>query len=312
MSTGLGSASYYRMKTIVAKYPDLPLVLLLLAVTAFLFWPASWWIAQQTVAHEQLRQSLFLLVFAAIVLWLDHRPSLRPVIRVSRRSIHLLTAAFLLMGAGLLFPLPFIPLAALAIGLGAFVHILFGDRGFTLTLPWVVGFGAFLLFVLFFHLVDWPLREIAGVCSAQLLALFGNEVELKAVAQPRGMLLLAVNERLYEVAAECNGFGLISTSAILALLLVVPRKLPLFWKGSAILLACAIGFAFNLLRILGIIALAPLVPNHYDLMHETVGLIALFGGLAFLWWFLAGQGPRIEPSPSVASAPPSPNSEQGT
>ena len=33
-----------------------------------------------------------------------------------------------------------------------------------------------------------------------------------------------------------------------------------------------------------LIALAPLVGDHYHLMHEAVGITAFFGGLGFLWW----------------------------
>ncbi len=282
------------MKSLHARYPDYPVVLLLLAATAALFWPASWWIAQQTLAHEQLRQSFFLLIFAAVVLWVDHRTILTPLIEVSRVNIVLLTGAFLLMGVGILFPVPYFPLAALALALAAFVHVLFGDQGLKLTLPWIAGFAAFLIFVFVFHLFDWPLRKLAGLQSAQILSLLGNDVELGAVSQPRGMLLLSVNERLYEVAGECNGFGLISTSAVLALLLVVSRPLPLFWKTVAVVLAFVSGIFFNLLRILGIVTFAPYFPDHYDLMHEVIGLAALFGGLGFVWWFLAGTGKKRE------------------
>jgi exosortase/archaeosortase family protein len=273
----------------IQKYPDIPAVLLLLAATGVLFWPASWWIAQQTLAHEQLRQSLFLLGFAAVVMWLDHRRTLRPVIEVSRPGLLMLLVAFLLMGAGLLFPYPFLPLLALALALGAFVHVLFGNQGFSLSLPWMVGFATFLLFVLFFHFLDWPLREMAGLHSAQILVLFGQEVELRTLPQPGGLLLLSVNQHLFEVAAECNGFGLISTSAILSLLLVLSRPMPLFWKLSYVGVGIFIGFSFNILRILGIVTLAPFLPDHYDLMHEIVGLVALFGGLALLWWIVAGR-----------------------
>lgn len=277
------------MKLLHAKYPDLPYVLLLLGATAALFWPASWWIAQQTLANEQLRQSFLLLLFAAVVLWVEHRQTLTPLLEVSRRGIVLLAGAFLLMGAGLLFPVPYFPLAALALALVAFVHVLFGDRGLKLTLPWIAGFAAFLIFVFVFHLLDWPLRRMAGLQAAKVLALLGNEVQLGEVSQPRGMLVLSVNERLYEVAGECNGFGLISTSAVLALILLVSRPLPVWWKAVGVLLAFVSGFIFNLLRILGIVTFAPYFPDHYGFLHETIGLIALFGGLGFVWWLLAGK-----------------------
>lgn len=280
------------MQSLRAKFPDLPVVLLLFAATVALFWPASWWIAQQTLAHEQLRQSFFLLLFAAIVLGVDHRQTLIPRLEVTRGSILLLAAAFLLMGAGIFFPVPSLALAALALALAAFVHVLFGDRGLKLTLPWLAAFAGFLLFVFVFHLLDWPLRRLAGLEAARILALFGNDVQLGEVAARGGMLLLSVNERLYEVAGECNGFGLMSASSVLALLLVVSRPLPLWWKFLAVLLAFVAGFLFNLLRILGIVTLAPYFPDHYGFLHETLGLIALFGGLGFVWWLLAGGGKK--------------------
>lgn len=277
------------MKFLTARYPDLPYVLLLIGATAAVFWPASWWIAQQTLAHDQLRQSFLLLIFAAVVLWVDQWRALTPRIEVSRPGLLLLTGAFLLMAGGLLFPVAYLPLAALALALAAFVHVLFGDRGLSLTWPWIAGFAGFLLFVFVFHLFDWPLRRMAGLHAAQILTLLGNEVQLGEVSQPRGMLLLSVNKRIYEVAGECNGFGLISSSAVLALLLVVSRPLPVWWKTAAIGLAFASGFVFNLLRILGIVTFAPFFPDHYDILHEVLGLAALFGGLAFVWWLLAGK-----------------------
>jgi len=288
------------MKSLLQRFPDLPIALLLFGVTAALFWPATWWIAQQTVAHEQLRQSFFLLLFAAVILWIDHRKSLHLSVQVSRRAVTLLAVAFVLMGTALFYPLPLVPLVALAVALAAFTHIAFGDGGFRTTLPWVAGFGGFLVFVVLFQLADWPLRTLAGSQAAQLLALFGNEVELRGILQPSGMLLLTVNRRMYEVATECNGFGLMSTAAILALLLVFSRPLPVGWKCVAVVLALAVGFAFNILRILGIVALAPYFPAHYDFIHEVIGLAALFGGLGFVWWLLGGPK-KVTPS---AGCPP--------
>jgi exosortase/archaeosortase family protein len=282
------------MKSLVNRFPDLPLALLLLGVTAAVFWPASWWIAQQTFAHEQLRQSFFLLAFAAVILWIDHRKSLRPLVAVSRRAIELLGAAFVLLALALFIHVPYLPLLALALALAAFVHILFGEKGFSVSLPWIAGFGGFLAFVLLFHFADWPLRQLAGSQAGQVLALMGNQVELGRVFHPSGLLLMSVNGRMYEVATECNGFGLVSTSVILALLLTFSRRMAIGWKMVAVVLAFVAGFAFNILRIVGIVTLAPYFPAHYDLIHEVIGLSALFGGLAFLWWLLGG-GTEKEP-----------------
>lgn len=276
----------------------------LLAVTAVLFWPATLWVAAQTVAHEQLRQSFYLLLFAAAVLWMEHRQALRPVFLLSLRGMQLLGISFALMLAAVFFwQTPFLPLAAFAFALAGFIHIIFGDSGFRISLPWVAAFSSFLLFILFFHWADWPLRRLAGIQAAQLLAMLGFEVELGAVLADGARLLLRVDDRIYEVAGECNGFGLMSSSAVLALLLVFGRKLPLGWKAVAVILAFIVGFVFNTLRILGIVLLAPRFPGHYDAMHETVGLVALFAGLGLLWWLLGGIGPMPR-RPAGSDAPP--------
>ena len=286
------------------KHKDFWPIFGLLGVTAVLFWPATRWVAEQTLAHEQLRQSFYLLLFAAAVLWIDNRPALRPVMAISPRGLQLLGVSFALMLAAVfIWQTALLPLAAFAFALAGFVHIIFGDSGFKVSLPWVAAFAAFLVFILFFHVVDWPLRRLAGVQAAQLLAMMGYEVELAAVMADGAKLLLAVGDQLFEVAGECNGFGLMSSSAVLALLLVFGRDLPLYWKGFAVLLAFIVGFLFNTLRILGIVLLAPRFPNHYDAMHETIGLIALFAGLGFLWWLLGGIGPSPAKPKSGGDSP---------
>ncbi len=62
--------------------------------------------------------------------------------------------------------------------------------------------------------------------------------------------------------------------------------MPLWWKAAAVTLAAVVGFAP-----LGIVVAAPYFPDHYDLLHETIGLIALFTGLGIVW-LLIGTGER--------------------
>lgn len=294
------------MKSLFTRYPDLPFALLLLMATTAILGPASWWVAGQAVAHQQIQQSFFVLLFAAVILWIDHRKTLSPVVTITRRSLLLLTASFCLMGAGMIFQTPYLPLLAITLALASFIHILFGENGLRLTLPWVAAFLAFLCFVLLFHFLDWPLRKLAGGQAAQILTLLGFETELETIFRPSGMLLLTVNRRLYEVAAECNGFGLMSTSVILALLLVISRPLEWPWKILAVILAFTTGFVFNLLRIIGIVTLAPFFPAHYNILHETLGITALFTGLGFLWWLLGGGKRNKDPDskPDSTDNPP--------
>lgn len=263
--------------------------LLLLAVTAVVFWPATRWTAEQTLAYEQVRQSFFLLLFAAAILWIDHRGGLRPVFEVSPRGLQLLGSAHLLLALTVLVaPIPLIALISLALALAGFVHIVFGDKGLRVSLPWLAAFGTFLGFILIFPILDWPLRRIAGVQSAQLIELLGYHVDLSVTMRDGVRLFMDVDGRIYEVATECNGFGLMSSSVLLALLLILGRPIGPGWKAAAVLLALAVGLGFNILRIIGIVVMAPYFPDHYNFMHEVIGIAALFGGLAFLWWLLGG------------------------
>ncbi len=262
-----------------------------MGATAGVFWPVFLWIAGETLAHEQLRQSLALMFFAAVYVAFDRWHSLRPAFEISNVNLAFLAFSFLLAVGSIAVPNPYTVLVALALALFSLGRIVFGARALPVLLPFVVTFGAFVAFIVLFPVLDWPLRALAGTYAGDLLARAGFATTLTVHGAPEPLLLMSVDGRLFEVAAECNGFGLMSTATLLALLLTVSRRMPLWWKIAGVLLAVAVGFVFNILRIIGIVLAAPYFPDHYDIMHETVGLAALFAGLATVW-FLVGGGSR--------------------
>jgi exosortase/archaeosortase family protein len=137
---------------------------------------------------------------------------------------------------------------------------------------------------------------MAGVHSAWVLNHFGldSELFLNTASGPR--LILKVDQRPFEVASECNGYGLISSSALVALLLVTYRKVQWFDKALCLCLAVFLGSLFNTLRILCIILLAPSVGSSYLVMHETVGTLFFWGCLVLVWFIIRGfpeQSSRI-------------------
>ena len=255
----------------------------LFVATIALFWPVLAWIGQETLAHEQLRQSLALMAFAAIFILFDQWGRLNTVFDLSNANLALLFSSFGVASTALLWPNPYTILGALGVAVLALARILFGASALPLYLPLVITFAAFLLFILFLPLLDWPLRALAGQYASHLLETIGFGSALHLAEMPVPKLLMIVEGRPFEVAAECNGFGLMTTAVLLALLLAVSQPMPIWWKVAAVMLAGAIGFGFNIIRIVGIVLIAPLVPNHYDLMHEAVGLVALFAGLATVW-----------------------------
>ncbi len=274
---------------------DCLITAILVAATGFLFQPVFAWIARETLAHEQLRQSLSLMLFAAIFVVFDKWGKLKPAFELSNANLAFLILSFILATSTFLFRSPYIILAALGLAVLALSRIVFGSRALPIYLPFAITFGAFLLFILFFPVADWPLRVLAGRYASQILEQIGVGATLAMLDIPAPVLLMLVEEQTFEVAAECNGFGVISTSLLLSLLLTVSRNMPLWWKAAGVALAGGVGFGFNIARIICIVLLAPYFPDHYDVMHETVGLIALFGALGAVWLLIGGGEIRKKP-----------------
>ena len=138
--------------------------------------------------------------------------------------------------------------------------------------------------------LDWPLRSMAGKWSAYVLELIGQSAELGLFGQASEppMLVLVVNEQPFNVASECNGFGVIITSLLLALLLAIHRRLNIFDLGLNLLAGAIIGFMFNIVRIVIIVLLAPSMMERYHLMHEIVGGFTYWACLISVWIALNG------------------------
>ena len=102
------------------------------------------------------------------------------------------------------------------------------------------------------------------------------------------VLIITFGSRPFEVAPECNGFGLLSGCMLLTLLLAIYHKFR--WWVGALFIAGSICWAFmvNMLRILIIILLAPLAGDHYYTMHEIVG-VSLFWLALIAVWMGAGK-----------------------
>lgn len=256
----------------------------LLVSTALLFWPVTRWLLQEAVGSQQIRQAFLVLgVAAALVAW-DHRRVLRPHLDLGNRALTLLTAAYGCVVAVWLTHITLLLLPAFALGLAGCLHLGFGPEGWRFLRPLFAGFVACLLVILLFPLLDWPLRQMAGVNAARVLHAIGFTPQLQVELEPAPRLLLHTGLNVFEVATECNGFGLITTSVVLALLaagIADRSRVTLLWLLPV---AATLGFTFNLLRILGICLLAPYFPGHYHAMHETIGTIALWSDLALVGW----------------------------
>ncbi len=106
-------------------------------------------------------------------------------------------------------------------------------------------------------------------------------------------ILLFVNSEAYQVATECNGFGLITSCGLLAFLVVLTGKESFVWKLILIFSAGLVGYLLNIVRIIVICAVAPRFPDHYLLTHEIIGTATLWLGVGITWWLVSPSAPQF-------------------
>lgn len=261
----------------------------LLALTAVVFWPAGRWLATQTFAREQLKQSFLLVVLAGAWIAWEKRGSLRIDLRLSNATLAWLFGSYLLAAGALVFKAPLLFLAGMVAAAGGCVNYVFGRQALRRTLPLLSVFAVLILCVLLFPVLDWPLRQMAGMESARFLKSFGFASNLTFSAHPPVKLILFSGQQSFEVATECNGFGLITSSLLLGLIRLLYYRARWPWFVSLLPVCVAVAFIFNFLRITTIVLLAPKFPNHYHALHEIAGLIALYSGLGVVWWLTEGR-----------------------
>jgi exosortase/archaeosortase family protein len=260
-------------------------------------WPLTMWFAQTANDQSRILHALIVLAMASVMLVRFGGVTVERPLELNPAAKRALIAAYIMLMLNYLAPfvtssgwagLLIIP--AYCCALAAAVRFVFGEGTRRLTRTVAGTLCAFLLLSIFMAPLDWPLRSLAGQWSGYVLNLFGQSTQLGLVGQEAGppMLILMVNEHPFHVASECNGFGVIMTSLLLALLLAIYRRLNVFDLGLNILAGVIIGFIFNILRIVIIVLLAPSMMEHYDLMHEIVGGLTYWACLVLVWVSLNG------------------------
>ncbi len=269
---------------------------LLFALLGVALWPLTQWFAQ--TAHDQSRilHALIVLTMASVLLVRFGHVDVRNPLTLNPAARRVLFAAYGLLMLNYLgqaiysFPLlHLLIIPAYCCALAAGVRFVFGEGTRRLTRTVAGTLCVFLLLSIYMAPLDWPLRTLAGQWSGYVLKMFGQSVQL-GLASLEGppQLILLVNEHPFHVASECNGFGVILTSLLLALLLAIYRRLNIFDLCLNVLAGIIIGFFFNILRIVIIVSLAPFLMDHYLLMHEIVGGITYWACLIIVWLSLNG------------------------
>ncbi len=269
------------------------------------FWPMTKWFA--VTAHEQSRilHALVVILMAAVLLVRFNRIQIIDPFRLNKSSRNALLSAFaLLIGNFIVSTIPavkslgpeflkwfsLVSIPAYCLGLASFVLFVFGEKAKRVTITVASTLCVFLLLSLLMDPLDWPLRSLAGKWSGTALTLVGKTVEMGLLSNPGDppKLILLVDQQPFHVASECNGFGVIITSLLLAFLLGIYRRHKPIDFILNVIVGLFLGFAFNTLRIFIIVLLAPSMMEHYHLMHEIVGTITYWGCLILVWILLNG------------------------
>lgn len=259
------------------------LTVLLFLLTVLLFAPVTIWLVRQTLDHEQLTHALVILVLASAALVMEERGRLAYYGHFDRTASGALLASFGFLAAATALHSVWWVLPAFALALAAWALFLFGPRVKRAVGSIAAAFIGYILLAASVTALDWPLRAMAGRYAQWILEKLGFFTGLGLVPGDDPKLILLVDGYPFEVAGECNGFGLLGASLLLALLLVVYR--PMAWIDRALTVAGAVMLAtlFNLFRIVAICILAPSFPGHYWAMHEVVGNVFFWSCLGVVW-----------------------------
>lgn len=278
------------------------------------FAPVSYWFAENTFSETRVFHSLITLSLAIILLYRFESPTLKNALELNRHCQKSLIIALLLLVAfvlskvsldffqidslilNLIYSLSII--ASMVMALSSFVFFIFGTQIHRITYSSSITFILFLFLSLFMIQVDWPLRALAAQWSVFLIELLGQSVDFFIANQDPNQsspsLIIQFNGRNFNVASECNGFGIILNSALIGLLLSVYKRHSFFDSATNIIAALFIGFTFNVLRIISIILIAPFVFQYYDFLHELLGTLFYWGAFFGTWYLLKGPVEKAE------------------
>jgi exosortase/archaeosortase family protein len=280
-------------KTVVSREGAAPpvrptSVLMVVAIgvlIGLLYLPLLQWLGSTTFHTQQLLNGALLVVIALAYCVRDAAYDLRPAPQISNQGIGLVALALGCLWLGTKWHSWLLPLVVLSacLSFAGVVSFFFGQVGVRQFLP---ALGAFFVFGILAGLVptlDWPLRAMAGRYAGAFLAAMGASVKLALENGQPPRLLLDVKDHVFVVATECNGFGLLTSALIVATILAFRNRLPWVEKLSLWAVSVPIAIVFNFLRIVSICLIAPRTTLPYGFVHETLGLVFYFLGLALIW-----------------------------
>lgn len=275
------------------------------------FWPLALWMGRSALAKQQLNTGGVMVLISIAVCLRGAWPRLRVRPNLNNLGLAMLPVSFVclwLAGRVQALALPLVVFGFCA-ALAAMIAFFFGEVGVRTFLPALSGIFVLGVLVGLSPILDWPLRKTAQEYAGNFLARFGLEVLAGRVDGRPPELLLSVGEKIYIVATECNGFGLLSSSLVLAAILAFSFRLPWFRKVGLLVFAAPTAILFNMLRIIGICLAVPRIDLPYAVIHEGIGIAFYAGGLGLVWWVAEHAARIAEGEKEPALRPTSPGKQ---
>ena len=269
------------------------------------FWPLAFWLGRSAVAQQQLNTGGIMVLLSVAVCFRAAWPRLQVHPNLNNLGLALLPVSFACLWVARRLPALALPLVVLGFcaALAAMISFFFGETGVRQFLPALSGIFVLGLLVGLSPSLDWPLRRTAASYAGGLLVRMGLDVTAAVVAGRPPELVLRVGEKAYIVATECNGFGLLSSSLVLAAILAFSFRLPWFRKIGLLVFAAPTAIIFNMLRIMGICLSVPHVNLPYAVIHEGLGTIFYALGLGLVWW-MAERAEKLTKEEEAGDASP--------
>lgn len=266
-------------------------------------WPIASWTVEGAQDHSRLMHAIIVLLLAIAALIRFNGIEIINPLRLNPPAMRALIVAYGLLilqwvaralSQNQWHPLiSILSVPAYCCTIAASIRFILGEGTTRITTTAAGTLCGFIILSQLMQPLDWPLRHLAGEWSATGLSFIGKQVKLglAAVSGNPPKLILTVDQHPFHVASECNGFGSILTGVLIGLLLALHQRAKLFDICLNIFAGFVIGFAFNILRIITIILLAPAMMPYYMLMHEIVGGITYWVSIISIWMLLKGPTP---------------------
>lgn len=253
-------------------------------------------------AHQALNGLILLLITLAgsiRTLWRHQVPF---YIRITPEGIVFLGVSALCLLAASFQELWPLAILAFCLNLAAILAFLYGRQGVHAFTPALIGLGLASFILILAPAVDGALRLLAARLSSSLLDL--ASIDVQPMLRPRSMevvLVVGGGLRAFNVAAECNGFGLVFSSILLAAILSAHGHQNIFFLMYGVTIGLIVGVLFNALRIMAVVLTALKTSWDYKTIHEGWGT-AIYA-LALILVFLLTNRRSRDLTPNGSTIP---------